>query len=166
MRTTDVRSRRLALCATALLAVTVVNGQAQVVAAPPALLAGCWEARDGDTLIQEQWTAPLGGQMLEMGRTLRGAGVLGWEHMLIEVSASGLDFVATPSGKTTTRFVLVRHTASMLEFSNPAHGFPGTVGYTLAAPDELFAQIAGSVVTQAGAKDRTIDFNYRRTACP
>lgn len=152
--------QRVAGLAAALWAGTSAHGQQAV--EPPAFLSGCWEQREGDKLVQEQWMAPAGGQMLGISRTLRGTRVLGWEHMMIEAGANGLDFVATPSGKTTTRFALVKQSALLAEFSNPAHGFPATVRYTLKAPGELLAQIAGT----SGGKERVIDFNYRRVACP
>ena len=134
---------------------------AQTAAQPPAFLAGCWEQRNGETLIQEQWMAPLGGQMLGMARTSRQGRVLEWEHVLIETTAQGLDYVATPSGQTRTRFALVKQSATVAEFSNPAHDFPTTVRYTLQAADELLAQIEGP----SKGKLKVIDFRYRRVPC-
>ena len=134
----------------------------------PAFLAGCWEQRgaDGGLLIQEQWMPPLGGQMLGMGRTSRQGRVVDYEHTLIEkTAATGLDFVATPSGQTQTRFALVKHSATMVEFNNPAHDFPTTVRYTLQAADELLAQIEGPS-KGPGKGTKVIDFRYRRVACP
>lgn len=142
-----------------------VPATAQPAPEPPAFLAGCWEQRDGDKLVQEQWMAPAAGLMLGVGRTLRGSRLLGWEHMLIEVNATGMHFVASPSGKSSTRFAQVVSVVSDLqsvEFSNPAHGFPSHVRYRLASPNELHAQISGLV----NGQERRIDFRYQKVACP
>jgi hypothetical protein len=138
------------------------SADAQTTPELPAFLAGCWEEWDGDKLVQEQWMAPLGGMMLGSGRTLRGSRVVGWEHMLIEINAAGMHFVASPSGKSTTRFALLAHAAGSVVFGNPSHGFPTQVRYWLLAPDALAAQISGVVNGNA----RSIDFRYRRVACP
>lgn len=146
------------------------NAMAQTAPTLPAFIAGCWEQVDGDKRVEEMWMAPRGSAMLGVGRTLRtSAGVgggevrlLGFEHMLIELTASGMDFVATPSGRATVRFALVKQDAQAVSFSNPAHAFPSTVRYALTAPDELFAQISGLV----GGKERAVDFRYQRVACP
>lgn len=144
------------------------NAMAQTARTLPAFIAGCWEQVDGDKRVEEMWMAPQGSVMLGVGRTLRtskGIGalrVLGYEQMLIELTASGMDFVATPSGRATVRFALVKQEAQAVSFSNPAHAFPSTVRYALAAPGELFAQISGLV----GGNERTVDFRYQRVACP
>jgi Domain of unknown function (DUF6265) len=152
------------VCA-ALLALTS-KVMAQATSTLPAYIAGCWAQVDGDKRIEEMWMAPQGKLMLGVGRTLRAdAGVtrvLGFEHMHIELTATGMDFVATPSGRATVRFALVKHEPNALTFGNPAHAFPSTVHYALAAPGELFAQISGQVQGQP----RTVDFRYRRVACP
>lgn len=150
------------------------NAMAQTAPTLPAFIAGCWEQVDGDKRVEEMWMAPRGSVMLGVGRTLRtsagvGVGVgggevrlLGFEHMLIELTASGMDFVATPSGRATVRFALVKQDAQAVSFSNPAHAFPSTVRYALTAPGELFAQISGLV----GGIERAVDFRYQRVACP
>src|SRR5690349_255173 len=52
-----------------------------------AWLAGCWERRAGDRLIEEQWTAPRGGMLLGVGRTTRNDSVV--EHEFVRIYESG-----------------------------------------------------------------------------
>lgn len=140
------------------------SAAAQTAAAEPplGLLAGCWEQRDGETLIQEQWMAPQAGHTMGMARTLRGARLVAWEFMTLESNAQGVAYVATPSGRPSARFPLARHGEAMLEFTSPGRGFPSTVRYTRTGADELLAQIEGP----AGGETRVVNFRYRRVACP
>jgi len=137
--------------------------QPPLAADPPlAILAGCWEQREGDTLVQEQWLAPFAGHTMGVARTIRGTRLVAWEFMVVESNAQGVAFVATPSGKPSARFPLARHGDTLLEFSSPGRGFPSTVRYTLTTPDELLAQIEGP----SGGATRVVDFRYRRVPCP
>jgi hypothetical protein len=151
--------------AAAMALTTTAGAQAPTAPEPPAFLAGCWEQRSAELLVQEQWMAPLDGQALGLSRTLRGGRLVGFEFMRIERTPQGLDFVAQPGGRPPTRFALVKQSETALEFHNPAHDFPQTIRYTLQAPGELLAQIEGPSKSQAG-QTRTIDFRYRRVACP
>src|SRR3981189_2161494 len=48
-----------------------------------AWLAGCWEGQTGPLRIEEQWSKPAGGNMLGLGRNMKGDKVIFSEFMRI-----------------------------------------------------------------------------------
>ena len=129
--------------------------------APPAWLAGCWERRSGNRLVEEQWIAPRGGMMLGMGRTTRGDSVVEFEHTRIYTLGDTLVFAATPSGQRPAEFRAVGPVGDEVRFENPAHDFPQRVIYRRAGTDSLIARVEGT----RGGQARGFDFAYRRAAC-
>lgn len=125
-------------------------------------LAGCWAAEGGEAGSGESWTAPAGGTMLGVGRTVRGGRTRAHEFVLIrETDAGGLDYVAHPSDQPPASFALVRLGEREAVFENPAHDFPQRIVYRLEGEDVLRARIEGTVDGEA----RAIDFPMRRVAC-
>ncbi|GLC24725.1 DUF6265 family protein [Roseisolibacter agri] len=132
-------------------------------------LAGCWERRDGATLVEEQWSAPRGGTMLGTARTTRGDTLREWETTrLYDAPDGALVYAANPSGQTPTEFRMARPatatpaTWSALAFENRAHDFPQVIRYRAVGRDSLLAQIEGP----RGGQTRTVDYPMRRVPCP
>jgi hypothetical protein len=126
-------------------------------------MAGCWELRDGDTLIEEQWMKPAAQVMLGMSRTTTGGRTRGFEHLLIREDSSETVYRAMPSGQEPAEFRAVELTDSTAIFSDPTHDFPQRIHYRRgAAGDSLWARTEGEI----GGVERVVHFRYGRVSCP
>ena len=125
-------------------------------------LAGCWEMRQGERITEEQWMAPRGGVMIGMSRTVRGDSLIELEQVRIEKRGAALVYVASPLRQATAEFTGSVIGDGAAVFENPAHDFPSKISYRRQGADSLIASIAG----QRGGKTRTIEYPYRRVACP
>jgi hypothetical protein len=149
-----------------LLALLVVAGSARSSpdssVAAFAWLAGCWANVAGEFGTGEVWTAPAGGTMLGVSRTVRDGKTVEYEFMQIrEIAPGQLAFVAHPSGQAQAAFPLVQSSPGELVFEDPAHDFPQRVIYRLVPPDRLHARIEGTLQ----GKDRGVDFHMKRAEC-
>lgn len=127
-------------------------------------MAGCWaiDRPDLESRIEEQWTAPAGGTMIGMSRSVRSGKTTGWEFMRIEAGEEGLVFVSRPKGNNEdTYFKLKSLKSGTAVFENLGHDFPQRVIYRYEKGDALAARIEG---TQNGILNG-IDFPYKRTKC-
>ena len=163
--------RRLALVVPAWLALGAGAACAQQPAAHGierlGWLAGCWERRAGDRLLEEQWMAPRGGIMLGMSRSVRAGRVVEYEYVRIEERGDALVFIADPSGQEVAEFASASVADSAAVFENPAHDFPRRIVYRHAPGDSLHARIEGPApgAVAADVATRTIDFRMGRVAC-
>jgi uncharacterized protein DUF6265 len=114
----------------------------------------------GDRVIEEQWTAPRAGSMLEVGRTVRGAARVEYEFVLLRERDDRLTYIAHPSGQPSAEFLSIAVGPDRVVFENQGHDFPQRVGYQRSGA-LLDAWIEG---TQDG-KNRRVDFHYKRGAC-
>jgi hypothetical protein len=127
-----------------------------------AWMAGCWELRSGNRIVEEQWMAPLAGVMLGMSRTTEDGQAAGHEYLMIFEDPRGIVLRAMPSGQAQTDFVASDISASSVLFENPEHDFPQRVAYRSAADgDSLIAAVGAG----DGAEARDISFPYGRVAC-
>jgi uncharacterized protein DUF6265 len=160
-------NRRLACClmlATGLLpslAATGAETRAPRVA-QMTWLAGCWESRRGDSLIEEQWMNPGGGTMIGMSRTVAGDATREFEFMQIREQEGRLVYTAHPSGQKEASFPSIEVTESKVVFENAEHDFPQRIFYRSDGAGALTARIEGA---QAG-QVKGIDFPMRRVTCP
>jgi len=126
-----------------------------------AWLQGCWQSVSGDRVVEEQWTSPRAGSMLEVGRTVRGNTLIEYEFVVVRERGERLVYLAQPSGQPSAEFVSITASPSEVVFENAQHDFPQRVGYQRQGAD-LAAWVEG---TRDG-QTRRIDFHYRRAACP
>lgn len=127
-----------------------------------AWLQGCWRPTGAEGGSVEQWTAPAGGTMLGLSRTVKGGKTVAHEFLQIRETAPGkLAYIAIPSGQATTTFALVQASANHAVFENPAHDFPQRVIYRRDGETILNARIEATV----NGKAKGIDFPMRRTSC-
>ncbi len=106
-------------------------------------LAGPWVGSTGKSSIEERWSPPLGGAMLGVSRTVsisRGA-MVAFEYLRIVERDGGLIYIAQPSGRSPTEFVLTRLDTSRAIFENPRHDFPQRIVYELSDEGALSASI-------------------------
>ena len=128
----------------------------------PRWLAGCWEMRVGELIIEEHWMALRGGTMLGMSRVVRAGELAGHELILLRAVGSGWVYEAHPSGQPPASFASVAITDTSMAFSNPEHDFPQTITYSRISADSLVARTAGG----SGEQSREYVFRYRRVVCP
>ena len=148
---------RRPLCSVALALAAAAAGVDRV-----AWLQGCWEMASSGRTIEEQWTAPRGGVMLETGRTVRDGRLLASEFVVLREDGDRLAYEAHPSGQPSAVFRARDLSDARVVFENPEHDFPQRVGYERRDADTLAAWIDGTV----NGKARRVDFLYRRVACP
>jgi hypothetical protein len=125
-----------------------------------AWLRGCWEARAGDRVVEEQWMLPRAGSMVGMSRTVRGEALAEYELVVIRERADRLVYEAHPSGQPAAEFLSTSLSDSEVVFENREHDFPQRIGYRRRG-SSLVAWVEG---TRDG-KARRIEFPYRRAAC-
>jgi hypothetical protein len=127
-----------------------------------AWLQGCWEGRDGTSVVTEQWMKPSGGCMLAMSRTVKGERTVTYEFIRVwQDEAGAIYFTARPSSQPEASFKLVGASAREVVFENPEHDFPQRIVYRLADDGGLMARIEG---TKDG-KARAFDYPMRRARC-
>jgi len=131
-------------------------------AAFPAWMQGCWQWGNADPGSIEQWTAPAGGLMLGMSKTIKGGKLASFEFMRItEVEPGKLGYIAQPSGAAPTTFTLLQARDKEVTFENLGHDFPQRIMYRAAGDKLLHARIEGTM----NGKPKGIDFPMRRVAC-
>ena len=109
-----------------------------------AWLAGAWvgtRGTGGTTSIEERWSPPLGGAMLGVSRSVRGARMVAFEFLRIVELDGGLVYKAQPGGRAPTEFVLTELTGTRAVFENPRHDSPQRIVYELSSDGSLSASI-------------------------
>jgi hypothetical protein len=126
-----------------------------------AWLRGCWEARSPRALVEEQWSRPRAGTMLNWGRTTRGDTLRETEHVVLREHAGRLAYESHPSGQDSATFTSTLLSDTMVVFENAAHDYPQRVGYARRGADSLLAWIDGTIQ----GRTRRIEFPYQRVSC-
>lgn len=123
-----------------------------------AWLSGCWASAGGEAGSGEMWTAPAGGTLLGVSRTVKGGRTVAHEYMQIRETGPGqIAFIALPSGQKEASFPLVRLSGQEAVFENPRHDFPQRVIYRRDG-DSLTGRIEGS----EGGETKAFDFPMKR----
>src|SRR5262249_16802596 len=123
-------------------------------------IAGCWEMRAGEMVIEEQWNKPSGGIMMGIGRTVKGGKLVETEYLQISIEKGRLTYTARIGTPGVTPFPVKSITDSEVVFENPEHDFPQRILYRK-TPDGVFARIEGT----SKGKERHVDFPYRKVSC-
>jgi hypothetical protein len=118
-----------------------------------AWLAGTWSGANGPVAFEERWTAPAGGVMLAVSRTLKGERLVAFEFLRIVERDGGLVYIAQPNGRPPTEFTATAIAAGDATFENPMHDFPKMIRYTKRADGSLEAR-----VSDGGKKGETFLF--------
>jgi len=121
-----------------------------------AWLANSWEGAQGSSTIEERWSPPNGGAMLGVSRTVKEDKMVGFEYLRIVQRDDGLVYLAQPSGKPPTEFVLTELTANRAVFVNPRHDYPQRIIYEQPAGEKLMTSIGWA---RGG---RLQNFNYNK----
>jgi len=147
-------------CLFAMVVMPVVASAASI--SDLAWLSGCWDMSNQETGSGEQWMPPAGGTMLGVNRTVRDSKTVAFEFMrIVERNDGELEFIASPSGQSTTIFLLVSLNNREAIFENPDHDFPQRIIYRLLSDEDLLGRIEGTI----NGEQRTIDFPMKRAEC-
>ena|SRR5688572_5131841 len=119
-------------------------------------LAGDWQS-GGRVQSEEHWTAPAGGTMIGMARTLAGDKTVFFEFLRIETRADGLYYVAQPKGRPGVDFKAIEVNADKVVFSNPQHDFPKRITYRRNLDGSLTARVEGD----GGENEKPQEFHFQ-----
>jgi Domain of unknown function (DUF6265) len=124
-------------------------------------MAGCFEMRSGDRLVEEHRMGIRSGSMLGMARTTTSTGLGEYELTLIQERAGKIAFEARPSGQPVAVFTATTVGPDSVVFAAPEHDFPQVVGYRRVGSDSVTAWISG----RSAGKAQRIEFPYARVSC-
>ncbi len=116
--------------------------QARATISDVAWLAGAWQGSDGPMSVEERWTAPAGGAMLAVSRTIKGDRMVAFEFLRIVERDGGLVYIAQPNGRPPTEFALTQVSKGSATFENPGHDFPKMIRYAKRADGSLEARVS------------------------
>jgi hypothetical protein len=125
-------------------------------------LSGCWTAPTRGGVVEEQWTAPAGGLMLGVNRSLRDGQVGGHEFLRIRAEEDGLVYHAIPSGQAPTDFGSVQRSEDGFAVANPDHDFPQRIVYERVGEDGFVARVYATVASEEPA----FELAFTRSPCP
>ena len=108
--------------------VTSVVGQTKPTLDQLSWLSGCWEGRQGDSLLEEHWSKPEGESTLGFGRTIKNNKTVFYEFLQIRESA-GLVYIAQVQGGQPVQFGLTNQGPDKFAFQNATHDFPQKIIY-------------------------------------
>jgi hypothetical protein len=136
--------------------------------APPATLGdlawlhGCWDLKQNGRHTIEQWSAPEGGTMIGMSRSVADGVTTEFEFLMIREGKDGrLEYVARPSGQAMATFTAIRASADEVVFENPQHDFPTRIIYRRNPDGSLLAAVEGA----RGGQTRRIEYPYVAAPC-
>jgi len=125
-----------------------------------AWLAGSWAGSDGRNDHEEHWTAPKGGAMVGVHRTVRDGRMVEFEFLRIEEQKETLVYLSMPNGRSpATPFTLTSIEGQRAVFENSAHDFPQRVIYWKDG-EALRARIEGAV----DGKTRSMEWRWTRSS--
>lgn len=119
-------------------------------------LSGSWKLEANGKTVEEHWTAPAGGAMLGMSRTIKSGKMTEFEFLRIEQRDGSLVYIAQPGGRRPTEFPLAEVTSNEVVFANLLHDFPQKIRYRRNADGSVTARIED----ESGKKG--MDFKYVR----
>lgn len=124
-----------------------------------AWLSGAWEMENGKTHVEEYWTAPAGGMMIGMGRSIRDEKAVFFEYLRLEERPDAIYYVAQPRGRPPVDFRLDSLEGQVATFVNPGHADHLKRLIYRKNPD---GSLSGRVEGVDDGKAFASDFAYRR----
>lgn len=104
-------------------------------------IAGAWELRDRQGIIEEYWMQPSGKSMIGITRNVSENEPLFFEYLRILQTDSGIVYIAQPSGWSPIEFKLVELENEIATFVNPTHDFPQRIIYRKELNNILFVRL-------------------------
>jgi hypothetical protein len=121
-------------------------------------LEGVWVEQKEGKVTEEHWTAPGGGMILGMNRTVRASGRAEFEALRIVQVGTEIRYIAQPGGGKPIEFRLTKSASDRVRFENPDHDFPTEIEYVRQGADTLIATVSG-VIDGAG---RSMSWTFSR----
>ncbi len=118
-------------------------------------MSGSWAGSQGDTDMEEVWTAPKGGSLLGLHRDVSGGRTISYEFFRIETAPGGITYWASPRGRPATPFRMVENAKDRVVFENRAHDFPTRILYWLGGDGSLHARIEGTLQGKPASEEWT-----------
>ena len=116
-------------------------------------MAGSWAGNDGRFDHEEHWSAPKGGTMVGMHRTIGSGRTVEFEFFRIEEKDGALVYLSQPNGRSpATPFTARGVDGERVVFENLGHDFPQRIIYWKDG-DTLRARIEGTFDGKAGAQE-------------
>lgn len=133
------------------MATPVIANQTAHTIADLAWMSGSWRTVPGGRAqIEEHWTAPAGGSMLGMSRTVAGDRTVEFEYLRLEQRSGDIFYIAHPKARYPgTEFKLTRLAGREAVFENPTHDFPKRIIYRKGDDGSLTATIDGGEGTKS-----------------
>jgi hypothetical protein len=154
-----MRSTFVHLALAALLGIPTVEAQEsqkpRAVIADVAWIGGNWVGSSGAVTFEQRWTPPAGEAMLAVARTIKGPRMVAFEFLRIIQRDGTLVYIAQPSGRPPTEFMLTAIDADSATFENPAHDFPKMIRYARRPDGSLEARASGGA-------EKAQTFTFRR----
>src|SRR3954468_19479479 len=125
-----------------------------------AWMSGCWELTSKGRHVIEHWTPVEAGTLMGVSRAAANGKTIEWEFLVIREGASGLEYVAKPSGQPEATFTSTSVTPTEVVFENPSHDFPRKIVYRRDG-DTLTAAVEGPM----NGQPRRIEYPYRKYGC-
>ena len=123
-------------------------------------MTGCWTIASPSRTVTEFWLPPAGGTMMGISRTIVKEKTAEYEFLILRAGATGLEYVAKPSGQAETIFTATKVGRGEVVFENPAHDFPTRITYR-----QVDGGLAATIGGTMNGKPRAIDFKYQRGDC-
>ncbi len=156
--TAMVRNKIVCLFATAIMPIATLPATIDDLA----WLSGCWAAANQEAGSGEQWMPPAGGTMIGVSRSVRDGETVAFEFIrIVEREDGGLEFIASPSGQSTTSFFMLSLSDREVIFENPDHDFPQRIIYRLMSDEDLLGRIEGAI----DGTERAVDFPMKKIDC-
>ncbi len=123
-------------------------------------MAGHWRVEKDGRVTEEIWMAPAGGLMLGINRTSSTAAgrKANFENLQIRQEGDSIAYLASPQGKSTTRFELIELGKDRVVFENLKNEFPQRIIYYRKSDGKLTAKIEGVIQEQT----RSLEWHWDR----
>jgi hypothetical protein len=152
-----MRSTLTAVCLAAICAATARAQEPELTIF--AWLAGAWEMKQGNQVVEEHWLSPTANAMIGVSRTIAGDRTAEFEFLRIEKRGADLFYVPQPNGRPPVSFKLTSSAGGRFVFENTSGEDRVTrIEYRREGEDGLYARVEG-------ARDGTpfaLEFRYRR----
>ena len=109
-----------------------------------AWMEGRWVGEKDGVVMEERWTAPLGGALLGVHADVKAGRLVSWEFLRIDTTGEGTFYFASPRSAPPTPFKLLELGGERVVFENKDHDFPQRILYWLDAAGALHARVEGS----------------------
>jgi hypothetical protein len=107
-------------------------------------LTGTWQGHQGESWMEETFTAPVGDMLLETSRFVDSNKTTFFEFTRMVEKDGSIELIPMPNGKESAPFHATECRENHITFENPALEFPRFITYELADANTLVTRVQGS----------------------